>query len=289
MGDYHSIWTYLFRTPHRLGWIDAGGVSTRYLEAGDPDAPPLLLLHGTAGSLENFCANIAALSLHNRVLAIDMLGCGFTEKPDRDYLIPDYAAHAFAFLDAMGVARADIAGVSLGSWVGAHMAFNAPDRVGRLVMVAPAGIITDPEEEARVAAGVKARRLNAAEAPSWESVRTILLRMVHDPGTVIDDLIAVRLAIYSEPEMKAAMPRLLAFAGSGGDLKPEQWQAITAPILTIASIDAGDMFMKNAYAIAELAPNAALIELSDCDHWAQYERADAFNAAVLEFLSRPSS
>lgn len=285
MENYRSIWTWLFRTPHRLGFADAAGVSTRYLEAGSPDKPPLLLLHGTAGSLENFCANIAPLAEHYHVFAIDMLGCGFTDKPDRDYLIPDYADHAFAFLDAMKIENSRIIGVSLGSWVGAQMAAVNPQRVEKLVMVAPAGIITDVEEEARVAAGVKKRRMNAAEAPSWDGVKGILSRMVHNPDVLMDDLIAARLAIYSQPEMQAAMPHLLAFAGSGGDLKLDQWRAMTTPILAVAAVDAGDMFMKNAYSIAELAPNAELLELKGCDHWAQYERADAFNAAAIAFLA----
>ena len=76
-----GIWQHLHATPHQLRWIDAGGVRTRMLEAGQPDAPPLLLLHGTAGSLENFCANIATFAAHFRVIAIDMLGCGLTDKP----------------------------------------------------------------------------------------------------------------------------------------------------------------------------------------------------------------
>ena len=103
---YRSVWTYLNTVPHTLGWLDAGGVPTRYLEAGNPDAPVVLLLHGTAGSLENFCANYGALAESHRVIGIDMLGCGYTGKPDRPYLIPDYAEHALAALEALGIEEA---------------------------------------------------------------------------------------------------------------------------------------------------------------------------------------
>ena len=61
MPGYRSIWTYLNTVPHKLAFLDAGGIHTRYLEAGDPDGPVVVLLHGTAGSLENYCANYGPL------------------------------------------------------------------------------------------------------------------------------------------------------------------------------------------------------------------------------------
>ena len=108
MPGYRSIWTYLNTVPHKLAFLDAGGVRTRYLETGDPDGPVLLLLHGTAGSLENYCANYGPLAETHRVIGIDMLGCGYTDKPDRPYLIPDYAGHVLAVLDALGIGQAAI-------------------------------------------------------------------------------------------------------------------------------------------------------------------------------------
>src|SRR5690606_39044625 len=102
--------------------------------------------------LENFCANYGALAQTHRVIGIDMLGCGYTDKPDRPYLIPDYAEHALAVLDALDIDSAAVIGVSLGSWVGARLAVDRPDRITQLVMVAPAGIIVDPEEEKKFGA-----------------------------------------------------------------------------------------------------------------------------------------
>ena len=117
MQNPSSIWRHLFTTPHRLGFVDVQGVQTRYLEAGPVDGPAVLLLHGTAGSLENFCANYAAYAQHFRVIGIDMLGCGWTDKPDFDYQIRDYAEHARGVLDALNIDCASVVGVSLGSRV----------------------------------------------------------------------------------------------------------------------------------------------------------------------------
>jgi 2-hydroxy-6-oxonona-2,4-dienedioate hydrolase len=282
-----SIWSALFRTPHKLAWIDADGVSTRYLEAGDPAAPTVLMLHGTAGSLENFCANIDAFSRQFRVIAIDMLGCGFTDKPAYDYAILDYGKHALAVLDALGVDKASVVGVSLGSWVAAAMAEAWPERIESVVMVAPAGIIADAEADRKTAEKMRQRRMAAAEAPSWESVSKALSGLVLDPARLSDDIIAVRLAAYSQPEMMTAMPHLLAFAADtqAGALTEDRWRALAQPILVVLSVDAPNMFLLNGRRILELAPNARAVEISDCDHWTQYEQPDRFNAAAIEFLS----
>lgn len=285
MDNYKSIWKYLFRTPHRLNWVDVDGVNTRYLEAGKPGAPVLILLHGTAGSLENFCANYSAYAEHYHVFGIDMLGCGATDKPEYDYFIEHYAKHLLGFMDAIGIDQAALIGVSLGSWVAAKAAHLAPARVSKMIMVAPAGIIVDAEEERRVAEGVRKRRSAAAATPTWQTVQAAMSGLVLNKDDLIDDLIAIRLDIYQDPAMQKAMPHLLAFSLGGQDLKTHEWQSLTQPILTIAAVDAPNMFLTNAYAIAQTAPNARVVEMHGCDHWAQFEQADAFNALSIEFLN----
>lgn len=281
---YRSVWTYLNTVAHRLGWVDAGGLRTRYLESGRPDGPVVVLLHGTAGSLENFCANYGPLGEEHRVIGIDMLGCGYTDKPDRPYLIPDYAAHVLAVLDALGVDQASLIGVSLGSWVGARLAAEHPERVTGLVMVAPAGIVIDAEAEKVFGADVRARRQNAAQTPTWESVTHAMGRLMLDPADLIDDLVGVRLRIYQQPEMAVAMPHLLAFTTGGQDLSEQEWAALDLPVLVIAAVDAPNMFLDNARRLAELLPRVDLLELGGCDHWGQFEQADEFNAATKRFL-----
>jgi len=284
MQRYRSVWTYLDTVSHTLDWIDAGGVRTRYLTAGDPDAPVVLMLHGTAGSLENFCANYGRLARTHRVIGIDMLGCGYTDKPDRPYLITDYAAHAIDVLDALGVDEAAVIGVSLGSWVGARMALDHPDRVNRLVMIAPAGIIVDPEEEKKFGADVRRRRQGAAEAPSWESVTAAMGRLVLNPEDLIDDLIGVRLRIYQQPEMAEVMKHLLAFTSGGQDLSREEWARLRQPVLVVAAVDAPNMFLDNARLLGQILPDVEVVDMTGCDHWAQFERAEEFNELAERFL-----
>jgi len=284
MMKHTSIWQYLFKTPHKLAWIDVAGVNTRYLEAGPADAPTVILLHGTAGSLENFCANYAAYARYFHVIGLDMLGCGWTDKPDRDYLIKDYAEHVRGFMDALDITSVAVVGVSLGAWVGAALALAHPVRVKKLVLVSPAGIIIDPEEERRFAENVRKRRSSAAAEPTWDTVSAALKDLVLNPETLADEMVAVRLEIYRDPRMKIAMPHLLAFSMGGQALSNEQWRSLTLPMQVIAAVDAPNMFLDNAYAIAKTAPNAQIVEINGCDHWAQYEQPAVFNQHTIDFL-----
>ncbi|MDO5699086.1 MAG: alpha/beta fold hydrolase [Dermatophilus congolensis] len=282
---YRSVWTYLNTVPHELFWVDCDGIRTRCLVAGPEDAPVALLLHGTAGSLENFCANYGALAKTHRVIGIDMLGCGYTDKPDRPYLIPDYAAHALSVMDTLGIGSASVVGISLGSWVAARMAADHPDRVERLVLVAPAGIIVNAEEEKEFAADVRKRRSSAAATPTWATVTEAMGRLMLDQSDLIDDLVGVRLAIYQQPEMATAMKHLLAFTTGGQELSQQEWASLRMPALVIAAVDAPNMFLDNARALGDLLPNGTVVDMRGCDHWPQFERADEFNSVMLDFLS----
>jgi 2-hydroxy-6-oxonona-2,4-dienedioate hydrolase len=116
-----SIWTELSPIAFRVEYVDAAGVTTRTLRAGNPDAEPVVFLHGTSGHLEAFTRNVVAHAEYD-VHAIDMLGHGYTGKPGYPYEIPRYVEHLLAYLDAEGIDSAHIVGESLGEWVGAWAA-----------------------------------------------------------------------------------------------------------------------------------------------------------------------
>ena len=203
---YKSVWTELLDTPFRQAWIDAGGLKTRFVQAGDPAHPPLVLLHGTAGSLENFAANIAAHARHFNCIAFDMIGSGMTDKPDFDYETNHYVMHAVDFLNAMGIEKASFIGLSLGARVVSRLAINYPDKVEKLILLSatayfPAKPIQDD---------IKRSRSAAAANPTWDSIVEIFKGLFHEPGKVWDDLIATRLSIYRRADMKAAMSHILA-------------------------------------------------------------------------------
>ena len=281
---YKSVWTELLDTPFRQAWIDAGGLKTRFVQAGDPAHPSLVLLHGTAGSLENFAANIAAHARHFNCIAFDMIGSGMTDKPDFDYETDHYVKHAVDFLNAMGIEKASFIGLSLGARVVSRLAIDYPDKVEKLILLSatayfPAKPIQDD---------IKRSRSAAAANPTWDSIVEIFKGLFHEPGKVWDDLIATRLSIYRRADMKVAMSHILALLDptvyNRNRIPDEDWKRLRAPTLIIAAVDHEDVFLETARTIVKLIPNAKVIEMKRCSHWPQMEDPETFNRFSLAFL-----
>src|SRR5262245_45373996 len=112
--QYESIWTHLSKVAFKQDWIDAGGVWTRYAQAGPSNAPAVVMLHGTGGTWEAYCATLASHSRYFNCFALDFIGSGYTAKPLFDYQIADYVKQVKDFIGAVGLEKASIMGISLG-------------------------------------------------------------------------------------------------------------------------------------------------------------------------------
>ena len=112
----------------------ANGITLSYVEMGDPKGKPVLLLHGWTDSSRAWTILAPHLMKH-RLLIPDQRGHGASDKPACCYSISAFADDAILFLDAKGIARADVVGHSLGSMVAQVIAAQHPRRVGRLVLI----------------------------------------------------------------------------------------------------------------------------------------------------------
>jgi pimeloyl-ACP methyl ester carboxylesterase len=116
--------------------IEADGVSVFYREAGTPDAPFVLLLHGFPTSSFQFRELIPRLADQYHVIAPDLPGFGFTEVPDRrhyKYSFDGLAETILAFTDALGLTRYALYVFDYGAPTGFRLAMARPDRVTAIV------------------------------------------------------------------------------------------------------------------------------------------------------------
>ena len=126
-----TIWNYLQGLDFQQRFYDAAGVRTRVIESGTSEKV-LIFLHGTGGHAEAYLKNIASHSEHFRVMAIDMVGHGYTDAPDISYDMQCYVDFLLNFLDGIGVEKAYISGESLGATVAAWFAIAHPNRVEKV-------------------------------------------------------------------------------------------------------------------------------------------------------------
>ena len=116
------------------------GLRLTYVEAGNPNGEPLLLLHGYTDSSRSWSLVVPRLSKY-RLLIPDQRGHGGSDAPECCYGSSQFAFDAKLFLDALGVERAAVAGHSLGSMVAIVMAAEYPERVSRVVLIGSTAMV----------------------------------------------------------------------------------------------------------------------------------------------------
>src|SRR4029079_8659145 len=117
-------------------WANVGGHRMRYLRAGS--GSPLLLIHGLMGYSFSWRFNIADLAPIRTVYAPDLVGTGYSARPQGlDCSCRACAERVFEFLDQEGIRSVDLVGTSHGGGVAVMMAATRPERIKRLVLVAP--------------------------------------------------------------------------------------------------------------------------------------------------------
>lgn len=286
-----TLWNAMLGAEVR--YLDAGGVRTRYLTAGD--GPPLLLLHGTGGHLEAWAHNIAALAQHFRVVVPDMVGHGLTDKPtDLEYVVSDYTAHVRLLMDRLDISSAHLAGISLGAWVASWLALEAPDRVERIVNCTGGVFRWKDGESAREATERKAM-VGANEGLrdlSRDSVRRRLHSLFHDPTACTEELVDLRLALYSRPgapELLATLHHMVPSSSPARArfaLTEEHLAALASPVLYLWGEHNPGGSIASARRAAELTPEAELVVIDGTGHWPQWEAPEAFNDHVISFLTK---
>lgn len=269
--------------------IDVGdGLNLLVHEAGSGDA--VLLLHGGgpgASGWSNFSQNVEALSARHRVLVVDQPGYGGSDKPaiEGDYW--KFTARAMAgLLDRLGIERAHLIGNSLGGGTSVRLALDFPERVGKLVLMGPAGasistISPDPSEGLKVLGG-----FYDVPEPDEQRMETLLRTMIFNPELLSPETVRDRWESAVSPGSKEATLQMLRSLATSPDA--QLWRRlneVTHPCLLIWGRDDRVLPLDGALFALKRMPNADLHVFSRTGHWAQLERQDEFNRLALDFLA----
>jgi len=264
--------------------IVAGDIRTNYHDLNSTAAGvPLLLIHGSGPGVSAF-ANwrlvMPKFAERRRVIAPDMVGFGFTDRPaDQAYTLDNWVAHAIGLLDALALPQVDLVGNSFGGALSLALAIRHPQRVRRLVLMGAAGVHFELTPALDAVWGYQ---------PSFENMRVMMDLFAYDRSLVNDELAQLRYQASIRPgfqESFSAMfpaPRqrsIAALASPESDIAKLSQQT-----LVIHGREDQVIPMATSLKLASLIPNAQLHVFGKCGHWTQIEHSARFARLVTDFL-----
>lgn len=241
------------------------------------NAPPLVMLHGGAGSWQHWVRNIPVFSDARRVLAPDLPGLGESADPPAPADMPSIAAIVAAGIDKLlgTQGQYDIVGFSFGASVGGHLALHHGTRVRSLTLLGAGGLVKPNTP-------ITLERVRGKTGDElMEAHRTNLGRsMIADKSRI--DALALAIQDWNASRSRLNTPALIT-------LRP---LAVSLPQLRIP-VNAiwGERDQINYYTLADriaalrvLLPGIEPHIIPGTGHWAAYEAPEAFNAALAGFL-----
>ncbi len=261
-----------------MPWADLRGIRLHYEVEGE--GPPLLLLAGMMSDGASWGPVVPALARAFTVIRPDNRTTGRTLPAEAPAGLAEWAGDASTLLDHLGIPRAHVAGHSLGGLIALHMSAVAPERVGRLALLASA-----PVRVARAGAVLRhLLSLRAQGMPPDLWLRGLFPWLFHpqlfDDPDAVDAMVAQSLA-YPHAQGRAAMARQLdALERSQATLVlPDR------PPPTLAILAGGDLLLPPEVARPALTPLARIVEIAEVGHSVHWDAPEAVAHHMLVHLA----
>ncbi len=262
--------------------VVANGIATNYHDLGQ--GPVVLLIHGSGPGVTawaNWRLTLGALSGRYRVVAPDMVGFGYTERPAGvGYSMDNWVAHILGFMDALGIEQAHVVGNSFGGGLALALAIRAPQRVRRLVLMGSAGLSFPITEGLDRVWGY---------TPSIEAMRGLLDVFAYNRELVNDELARMRYEASIRPGCQEAFssmfpsPRQRGVDGLASD--EAAIRALSHPTLIVHGREDMVIPLESSYRLFGMIPRAQLHVYGQCGHWTQIEHAQRFNTLLDGFFA----
>lgn len=272
-------------SPEIANNIEADGIRTNYHDTGSGET--VMLIHGSGPGVTawaNWRLAIPTLAERYRVIAPDMLGFGYTDRPANvTYNLDTWLGHTVAFMDALGLDKVNLVGNSFGGALSLALTIRHPERVSRLVLMGAAGVSFELTPGLDTAWGYE---------PSVENMRALLDLFAYDRSLVTDELAELRYKASVQPGFQEAYASMFPaprqrwidmLASDEDDIR-----AIDQPTLVIHGREDRILPLATSLRLAELIRRSELHVFGCCGHWTQIEHAARFNTLVADFLSVPA-
>ncbi|MBI0432451.1 4-carboxymuconolactone decarboxylase [Roseomonas sp. KE0001] len=239
---------------------------------GEAEAPPLLLLHSIGTTQHVWDPQAPALARRFRVIRPDMRGHGLSGVTPGDYTMAGLAGDLVALLDALGIERAHVAGLSIGGRIAQQLAADAPERVQSLLLIDTALEFPEPS--------LWQQRIDAVRQHGTEAlVEAVMPRWVVDPTTP------------SAQGLRRMLLRTdrIGYAAAAAALRDARAEDVRGRIRAPATVIMGEHDpaspLPAAEALRDSIPGARLVVLPAASHIPNYEAAEGLTAAMLAHLA----
>lgn len=262
-------------------FIDVNGISTHYYEAGSGD--PLVLLHGGGAGADaygNWRGCLQDFAKHFHIYAIDMIGFGFTDKPDPasfSYTQTTRVDHVGGFIQKLGLSNVNLIGNSMGGITSMGVSIENTDRVNKIVLMGSAGIKAPISDE------LKSIMNYDYTAAGMEKI----VRGLTNPNFNFDpDIVSYRHQLSVDSATRAAYDAIMGWIREQQGLFYEEdyIARVSKPTLVVNGKLDKVVQLDCAYKLLELIKNSTGYILPDCGHWAMIEYPDKFARNTLSFL-----
>jgi pimeloyl-ACP methyl ester carboxylesterase len=265
------------------------GIPVNYIDIGEGDREPIVLVHGLAGQWQNWLENIPRLAQERRVIAPDLPGHGLTPMPRDQITISGYGRCVNALCEKLELGKVDMIGNSMGGFVSAEVAIQFPERIDQLVLVSAAGIASaDVVKMPIMTIGRVMRAFASHGTASFDRQVAARPRSRHH---------SLALVARYPSRLKADLAYEAFFKGAG---KPGFLDALRAclnydfrdrlpeirqPTLIVWGENDSIIPVRDAHEFERLIPDSRKVVMRATGHVPMAERPSTFNELVLDFLS----
>lgn len=269
------------KRPEIAGSIQTGAFKTNYHDVGSGDT--VVLLHGSGPGVTawaNWNKLFPLLKDDFRVLAPDMVGFGFTERPEGiAYTMNDWVRQTVDFFDAMKIERAHLVGNSFGGALALAMAIKHPDRVGKLVLMGSMGVSFPLTYGLDRVWGY---------TPSIANMEELLEIFTYDHSFATDALVKTRYESSMQPGFQESFSQMFPAPrqqGVEGMAANEHYiRGIPHETLIVHGREDRVIPLETSLKLIEMIDNAQLHVFGKCGHWTQIEHTEEFATLISNFF-----
>lgn len=271
------------KRPEIANSIQTGAFKTNYHDLGD--GYPVMLLHGSGPGVTawaNWNKVFPLLKDDFRVIAPDMVGFGFTERPENPvYNMNVWVQQTIDLFDALNIEKANLVGNSFGGALALSMAIKYPERINKLVLMGSMGVSFPLTYGLDRVWGY---------TPSEANMEELLELFTYDHSFATKELIKTRYESSMQPGFQESFssmfpaPRQNGVEGMAGN--QNYIRGIKQETLIVHGREDRVIPLQNSYELLQLIENAQLHVFGKCGHWTQIEHTEEFAEVVSNFFKR---